>query len=219
MSIFPQQIGQHFEMLEFVPCFHTNINKMHQKTYDYLDRVIDIHVSLRTRPPKLTSLEFLCNIQFDIISQDTKLLLEQRATSYRSIQVIKLRNMIISMAKKELEKTQFFNQIFSFGVLIQNQSNIEDIKCKDIEKANFDTSRLVIFNILNNFDFDTRKSRLRNSYPPVFPKNCEINGQNHAQIKILRKITETWKIADVTSFTKKVTNVLMKTSALFLYLP
>ena len=81
---------------------HTNVNKMCEKFYQYVDKVVETYVSRRTRHrqslPRWIS-AFTSNLMKRLKTQ--KRLLERKPTSYRKAAVMKLENLVTESAEGE----------------------------------------------------------------------------------------------------------------------
>ena len=97
---------------------------------------------------------------------------------------------------------QFFRSLFS----PKTNFNLKDFKVQKPSHTIFDISKNTIRNIMN--DIDATKSGGPNGTPPVFyektSKNlCNIKHSVHRNIKRLRKIPDSWKVAAIPPIFKK----------------
>ena len=81
---------------------HTNVNKMCEEFYQYVDKVVEIYVLRRTRhrqslPPWISA--FTSNLMKKLKTQ--KRLLERKPTSYRKAAVMKLENLVTESAEAD----------------------------------------------------------------------------------------------------------------------
>ena len=91
---------------------------------------------------------------------------------------------------------QFIHSVFS----PKNNFSLKYFKVQKPSLTNFDISKNTIRNIMD--DMDATKSRRRNGIPPVFyvktRKNlCNIMHSVFRNIKRLRKIPDSWKVAAI----------------------
>ena len=97
---------------------------------------------------------------------------------------------------------QFFHSVFS----PKTNFSLKDFKVQKPSLTNFDVSKNTIRNIMD--DIDATKFRGPNGIPPVFyvktSKNlCNIMHSVLRNIKRLRKIPDSWKVAAITPIFKK----------------
>ena len=103
------------------------------------------------------------------------------------------------MENESLGKGYIFQFLHSVSSTKAN-FNSEDIKCNDLKLTNLDTSRVVIYEILN--DLDIRKSRSPTGHRVVlFQKNVKLMSKTRhksVSMKLLGKILDCWKLAALT---------------------
>ena len=96
--------------------FHTNVNKMCEEFYQYVDKVAETYLPRRTRhrqslPPWISA--FTSNLRKKLKTQ--KRLLERKPTSYRKAAVMKLENLLTESAeadRKDYQETRNTDVIF-----------------------------------------------------------------------------------------------------------
>ena len=104
------------------------------------------------------------------------------------------------------EQVNMMNEFFHSVFLPKIPFSIQDVKLRNPEITNFEISKKAIYEIL--LSLDATKSRGPNGIPPAFfhrtaRETSKILNVFFNQIKRLRKIPNSWKIAAVTPFYKK----------------
>ncbi|XP_075262534.1 uncharacterized protein LOC142354154 [Convolutriloba macropyga] len=107
---------------------------------------------------------------------------------------------------KMQEQVNMMNEFFHSGFSPKIPFSIQDVKLRNPEITNFEISKKAIYEIL--LSLDATKSRGPNGIPPAFfQRTARETSKNlnvlFKQIKRLRKIPNSWKIAAVTPIYKK----------------